>query len=192
MEARELGRQLEQHHRESFGWALSCCGRDRSRAEDVLQRVYLKVLEGKARFAEAPPGSNENGQTDGGPGRAGFKTWLFAVIRTTARDEHRREVLRRIGLLRYEHRLAGTQPDHRDHVLAADAALDRERLQGTFVTALARLPERQRQTLQLVFYHEMSLAEAAKVMGVSIGSARTHYERAKKSLRRYLGTEGVQ
>jgi RNA polymerase sigma factor (sigma-70 family) len=173
MDDQGLRQQLEKHHRESFGWALSCCGRDRERAEDVLQRTYLKVLEGKARFED----------------RGAFKTWLFAVIRTTARDEKRREVLRRIGLLRYEANVRASPAPNGD---GAGEALDRARLKDVFVAALGKLPARQREAMQLVFYHDMSLSEAANVMGVSLGSARTHYERGKHSLRTHLRTQGIR
>jgi len=173
MDEQGLRQQLEKHHRESFGWALSCCGRDRQRAEEVLQRTYLKVLEGKARFED----------------RGAFKTWLFAVIRTTARDEKRREVLRRIGLLRYEANVRASPAPNGD---GAGEALDRARMKEAFVAALGKLPARQREAMQLVFYHDMSLSEAANVMGVSLGSARTHYERGKRALRTYLATQGIQ
>jgi RNA polymerase sigma-70 factor (ECF subfamily) len=176
MDEHGLREQLEKHHSESFGWALCCCGRDRVRAEEALQRTYLKVLENKARFE----------------GRGSFKTWLFAVIRTTARDERRREALRRIGLLRYEaHSKAQLRAVQPATQTPAEQSVERARLQAVFVTALAKLPGRQRQTLQLVFYHDMTLAEAASVMGVSLGSARTHYERAKAALRLRLGAEGI-
>jgi len=165
MDEQRLRQLLEKHHRESFGWALCCCRRDRLRAEDVLQRAYLKVLAGKARFDD----------------RGSFKTWLFAVIRTTARDERRREVLRRVGFLRYAGEARETPAEQ-----VAVEALDREQLQAVFQKALEKLPGRQRQVLQLVFYHDMSLSEAAKAMAVSIGSARTHYERGKKALRERL------
>ena len=50
MDIAELKAELERLHSTSFGWALSCCRRDASEAEEVLQTVYLKILEGKARF----------------------------------------------------------------------------------------------------------------------------------------------
>jgi RNA polymerase sigma-70 factor (ECF subfamily) len=58
------------------------------------------------------------------------------------------------------------------------------------VAALRRLPARQRDLLHLVFYQDLSIGEAADVLGVSIGTARTHYERGKARLRRLLGEEG--
>jgi RNA polymerase sigma factor (sigma-70 family) len=162
MDGSELRFELERLHGESYGWAVCCCARDRGVADDVVQEVYVKVLGGKAKY----------------DGRSDFKTWLFAVIRHTAADERRRNLLRRLRLWPYQPPIAPEE--------TADATLCRSELQHAFRQALAALPRRQQQILQLVFYHDLSLSESAGVMGVSLGSARTHYDRGKKAIRERL------
>src|SRR3954469_25207561 len=82
MDPLEPAAQLEALHQESFSWALTCCGGHWAEAEDVLQTVYLQVLENKARFG----------------GQSSFKTWLFSVIRNRAAKEMRRQMIRRLFL----------------------------------------------------------------------------------------------
>lgn len=164
MEDCALRAELEKHHQASYGWALSCCAHSSIEAETVLQTVYLKVLAGKARY----------------DGRASFRTWLFAVIRRTAAEERRRQMFRRLWLDRQTAQASATAVEQ------PDQALYRTELQQLFRAALAALPRRQREVLQLVFYYDLSLAEAAEVMDVSLGSARAHYERGKRKLRARL------
>lgn len=82
MDEAELHQQLEQLHTLSYGWALNCCGSNPNDAEDILQTVYQRIFEGRARYH----------------GRSAFKTWLFAVIRYTAAGERRRRWIRLLRL----------------------------------------------------------------------------------------------
>lgn len=165
MDIAELKAELQQLHSASFGWALSCCGRDREEAEEVLQTVYLKILEGKAQFR----------------GEASLKTWLFAVIRKTAMGERRKNLLRRLIL-----NAGSGQTEPAAFAEEPAAVFERTETQARFQNALRSLPARQREALHLVFYEDLTLREAADVMRVSIGSARQHYERGKKRLRESL------
>jgi RNA polymerase sigma-70 factor (ECF subfamily) len=159
---------LEELHPASFGWAVQCCGGDRQEAEDVLQTTYLKVLDGRARFG----------------GRSSVKTWLFAVIRQTAAERRRARWVREIVALRWRNGHPAP-PAPTPEALTGDA----ERARG-LRAALAVLPARQREVLHLVFYQDLTVEEAAEVLGLSVGSARTHYHRGKAALRERLPREG--
>lgn len=167
MEIAELKAELEKLHQASFGWALNCCRHNRADAEEVLQTVYLKILQGKAIYR----------------GESKLRTWLFAVIRKTAISERRKQVLRSLITI-------DNTNDKRDSQ-QPEIELERSEMQQRFQRALAGLPGRQRETLHLVFYQDLSLSEAAEVMNISIGSARRHYERGKQHLRETLEREGV-
>ena len=164
----DLAGELALHHRAAFGWALVCCRWDRAAAEDVLQSSYLRVMDGEAAFN----------------GTASFRTFLFGVIRRTASEERRRRAVRAtvpLSLLS-----AAAEPMTADEGLAPIIRTESSR---RLIAALGQLAPRQREVLHLVFYNDLTIAEAAVVIGVSLGSARTHYERGKAHLRRLLGEE---
>lgn len=162
---RDVRRSLEQLHPASFAWSVTCCRGDAAEAEEVLQSAYVKVLDGRARFG----------------GRSSFKTWFFAVVRKTALERWRRRRLRRALLLDR----ARSEPAAAAADLLADVA---EGEQAARVrAALARLSRRQRQVLDLVFYQELTVAEAAAVLGISVGSARVHYARGKRNVCETMG-----
>lgn len=171
LSAAELEARLAELHEESFGWALSCCGWVDADAEDVLQNTYVKVISGRARFG----------------GRSAFRTWLFGVIRQTAREHRRRERSQseRAELLAREPgagRTRAPRPDERQEISERSRVL---------LEALDELPDRQREVLHLVFYQDLTIREAAEVMEVSLGTARVHYERGKQRLRGLLSPEDV-
>jgi RNA polymerase sigma factor (sigma-70 family) len=158
MTPEKLEQELERLHAESFAWALGCCRRDRAEAEDVLQEAYLKILEGRARFL----------------GRSSLKTFFFSVIRRTASEHRRRALWRRFLPLHGENDGAGREPLP-DEPRTADA-VERRIVVGRALQALAR---RQREVLTLVFAHGLTVEESAATLGISVGSARVHYERGK-------------
>ena len=167
MEISDIRCRLEEHHSSSFGWALNCCRRNTAEAEELLQLVYLKILEGKARYR----------------GESSFKTWLFAVIRKTAANERRKALLRSVVGTGSKAVSPGSQ------VVNPLAELEQSERLSRFKEALEKLSDRQREILHLVMYQELTLQETAEVIGISIGAVRQHYARAKKRLRDLLTCE---
>ena len=170
MDPAELERQLEELHPASFAWAVTRAGGDRQEAEEVLQEVYLKVLEGRARFG----------------GRSTLKTWLFGVIRKTALGRARSRRVRSALLLRW----GGRQLDPASTAGPEDR-LHRRQESARVRQALESLSPRQREVLELVFFHDLTVREAAEAMGVSIGTASLHYDRGKRRLMRRITQEGL-
>ncbi len=160
MDQKWLRHIISQQHEASYRWACHCCHGDPELAKDVLQMVYLKLLEGKAKYDQ----------------KSQVKTWLFAIIRFTAIDE-----LKKQG--RHEFVDLGEIKNRpQDHALGQDS----------YSQLLNQLSEKQREILLLVFYHDMTIETAAIVMGCSIGTARTHYQRGKKRLKEMITHEKVK
>ncbi|NND34458.1 MAG: sigma-70 family RNA polymerase sigma factor [Saprospiraceae bacterium] len=154
MDEPTLHLRLKELHESSFVWAMRCTAQDKSMAEDVIQTVYLKILEGKADFK----------------GKSTFKTWLFSVIRYTAMDLLRSNQVRLMRRKKYGEQIS------EEHSPEPGGTEDLHK-------KLANLPLRQQQVLELRFFHALTLEEIAQVLEISIGSVRQHYDRGKKKMR---------
>lgn len=162
-----LRRAIADLHVASFAWARACSSAD---AEDVLQSAYEKVVSGAARF----------------DGRSSIKTWLFGVIRITALEHGRRAWMRRLRLVPL-----ARDPDD-PSARRADRSAEQASTARALVDALAMLSDRQRQVLHLVFYEDLTVDDAASAMGVSVGTARVHYDRGKKRVAELLRGRGIE
>ena len=153
---------LEAMHGQVFGWALSRCDFDHATAEDLVQQAYVELLTGKARF----------------DGQSSLKTIVFAVVQNLSRNRYRRLAtrMRLLGKVAPETGAEVVQPDepseHQDVWQAVQA-----------------LPARQRDIVELIFCRDMTIEEASAVMGVTTGTGRVHYDRAKKTLKGRLAND---
>jgi len=150
---------LEAIHSQVYGWALSRCDFDHATAEDLMQQAYVELLSGNARF--------DNKST--------LSTFVFSVVQNLARSRFRR-VSSRLRLVKKYHREAIVQS-----VETTEPPVD----DGVW-RAVRALPARQRDIIELVFCRELTIEQASAVMGVTKGTGRVHYDRAKKALRERL------
>lgn len=153
--------QLASLHGDAWRWTLHLVQQDRSFAEDVLQTAYLSILDGKAKWH----------------GKSSLKTWVFGVIRITARAMHRKRALRSFRFPSASaERLATLSPAISGHTP----------MTRSMQAALRNLPPKQAELAELVFGQDFTIEEAANIMRISLGTARTHYARAKTRLRQAL------
>jgi RNA polymerase sigma-70 factor (ECF subfamily) len=133
--------------------------RERTAAEDCAQETFLKLWRSADRWQ---------------PGRAKVKTWLYRVATNACID-----------------RLRQRQPETADEdgldiadgaPLAEDGLIAAERRQS-LDAALGALPGRQRLAVVLCHYQELSNAEAAAVMEVSVEALESLLARARRNLK---------
>lgn len=135
--------------------------RDTGEAEDVTQEVFLEVYR-KAHLYD--------------PSRGSVRGWVLQYA------YHRS--LRRKGALSRRAAYRGEPLDRADAAL--DAPLPRltpAECRWVLRAGLARLPPRQRETLELACFEDLSLREIAMRLGVSLGCARHYYYRGLARLR---------
>jgi RNA polymerase sigma-70 factor (ECF subfamily) len=147
---------LEALHNQLFGWALSRCGYDQTVAEDLMQQAYVEVLSGRARFNN----------------KSTLKTFVFSSVHNLARSRFRQMAVRL--------RLINTYANPDDHF--GNPGDDDYGEHKLIWQAVESLPQRQRDITELVFCRDLTIEEASQVMGVTVGTGRVHYDRAKKSL----------
>jgi len=127
-------------------------------AEDVAQEAFLRAHRGLSRFRE----------------EAQLSTWFYRILVREASNHRRRAALRRrlSTLLGFDDK--GTP--------AATDPLLREVIER----ALDRLSESQRAVFILVHVEQMTVVEAASMMGCALGTAKSHLHRALQKLRTEL------
>ncbi len=135
---------------------------------EIVQQTYLQVIEGRADLLGADDPV----------------AFLFGVARRVAASRRRRRSIWG-RILRLE---LGRSP-------VAPAAVDPESEARKNETAhkvreaMGRLQGRQLELVELVFLHDMTIEQAARLLDLSVGTARTHYHRAKQKLAKLLERE---
>lgn len=136
----------------------------RSEAEEVAQEVFLRA------WKQAP-----HWQT----GQARVDTWLHRVALNLCHDRLRA----RRGVAPGDDPAALDVPDPAP---GPEARLDGGQQRRRVAAALAALPARQREAVVLQYYQELSNAEAAALMGISVDALESLLARARRSLRERL------
>lgn len=153
--------ELVRRHRDRL-WAVALrTTRDREDAADALQDALLSAFRNAAAYR----------------GDAAVSTWLHRVVVNACLDRMRRRSARPAVALG-DTDVAAPRDDH----AAAESRLDLR-------AALARLPDAQREAIVLVDVQELSVAEAAELLGVAEGTVKSRCSRGRVALARVLRGE---
>jgi RNA polymerase sigma-70 factor, ECF subfamily len=148
---------------------------DQTSAEDLAQEVFLRVY--RARRGYEPT--------------AKFSTWLFRIASNLALNR-RRDLGRRreVHFAADESGESGARPAER--MVADKSALmptrqaDKSEVQRVVQEAMGTLNERQRMALLLHRFEEMSYADIAETLELSVPAVKSLLTRARESLRARL------
>lgn len=136
-------------------------------AEEVVQEAMLKVWTHAGEWH---------------PRGARFSTWLYRVVVNLALDRVRRPRAAAGGEA-MDH-VADPAPGPGDHAEGAE-------IRRAINAALGEMPERQRMAVVLCYFEDLSCAEAARVMDVSVSTMESLLVRGRRSLRGKLTAAGL-
>jgi RNA polymerase sigma factor (sigma-70 family) len=167
-DSRALGDLFDRHadriysycFRRTASWAM---------AEDATSTVFLEAWR-----------SRERAQAYGDEALP----WLYGIATNVCRNLTRSQRRHAAAVRRLPRPPDG--PDHADDV---GGRVDSERTMARIAEEMAALPERDREVIALVVWSGLSYEQAARALGVPVGTVRSRLARARARLGAALTTE---
>ena len=155
-----------------LGYLMRMTG-NREHAEDLFQETFKRVHEKSHTLR----GSE-------------FKSWLFKIATNTALDGLRRKI--RIRSREKSLNFSDCEREQNAALAVADysrnpsAEVEKAEQIEQVRQAIVSLPDRQRATLVLAYYQQLSYHQVAMVLGCSVGTVKTQMYRALRTLAQKL------
>jgi RNA polymerase sigma-70 factor (ECF subfamily) len=150
------------HHVRVYRFARRVTG-DATLAEDVVSDVFLEVWQRADRFKS----------------RAQVSTWLLAIARNKSITAVRRHCGEHLDVNALEIEDPADDPE----VLISKG--DRRK---ALQRVLSRLSAAQREVIDLVYYHEKSVGEVAKIIGIPASTVKTRMFYARRRMKAVIET----
>ena len=141
--------------------------RDATQAEDLVSQVFLDVWRTAGQFE----------------GRSQVSTWLLSIARFKALTALRQR--------RFEDIDQDEIMEIADGADTPEASLDRSKTSSILRACIDRLSPAHREIIDLVYYHEMSVEEAGRLIGIPQSTVKTRMFYARKQLATLLKDSGV-
>jgi len=154
------------HHVRVYRFVLRLV-RNEQTAEDLISDVFLDVWRQAAKFE----------------GRAAVSTWMLSIARFKALSALRRRT--DVGL---DDEMADAIEDEADDPETVLAKKDKG---AALRQCLSKLTAEHREVVDLVYYHEKSVAEVADIVGIPEATVKTRMFYARKRLSELLKEQGI-
>jgi RNA polymerase sigma factor (sigma-70 family) len=159
-----LAALYDRYGRVAYGLSLRIL-RDGTLAEDAVQDAFLTLWRAASTFI---------------PERSTASTWILTLVHRRAVDLVRKEERRRADSLEL-----APEPAVESASESAWLRFERERVQE----ALRKLPEQQREALELAYYGGFTQSELAERLGEPLGTIKSRMFTGLSRLRELLGGE---
>ncbi|MDO4695248.1 MAG: RNA polymerase sigma factor [Porphyromonas sp.] len=137
-------------------------------ADDVLQNTLIKIWKNIPQFR----------------GASKLSTWMYSIATNEAITYLRQEQ-------KNKKRSIATENSDLTQSLASDPYFDGDRAEAAFLSAIDKLPEKQKITFQMRYFEELSYREIAEITGTSIGALKANYHHALNKLQQYLKIDSI-
>jgi RNA polymerase sigma-70 factor, ECF subfamily len=154
------------HHVRVYRFMLRMV-RNEAMAEDLISEVFLDVWRQAGKFE----------------GRAAVSTWILSIARFKALSS-----LRRRGEEELDDKTAEAIKDQADDPEVTLAKKDKG---AVLRQCLTKLSAEHREIVDLVYYHEKSVEEAAGILGIPEATVKTRMFYARKKLSEFLKELGI-
>ena len=153
------------HHLRIYRFVLRIVN-DAATAEDLTSDAFLDVWKDASRFE----------------GRSQVSTWILSIARYKALAALRRRTNDRLDNV-----IACSIPDDAD---GPEAILQKENESAILRQCLTQLSPAHREVIDLVYYHEKSIAEVAEIIGAPQNTVKTRMFHARKRVAALLDARG--
>jgi RNA polymerase sigma-70 factor (ECF subfamily) len=137
--------------------------KDKHTAEDIFQDVFIKVYKNLESFRD----------------ESGIKTWIIRITINTAKDYLKSAYSQKVvPMMDFKEDMITSEDDFEEV-----ENRDRDEMIRKIVMGL---PDQYREVLLCIYYHDMSVADTAKSLGIAEGTVKSRLFRAREIMKNKL------
>jgi len=136
--------------------------KDYDDADDITQEVFIKALTNWSHFEH----------------KSSVKTWLYKITVNMCLNHQKRRKFMTFFSKMDNDEVNSISSNDKD----AQQGLESNDIINRFNEELAKLPEKQRETFALRYFHDLTYNEISELLGTSVGGLKANYFQAVKKL----------